>query len=287
MGLAVVTVAAGGMPVVDVTGIAPRTGLPVTEATNGYGVPVTKVAALGMPVVFESIGVGESATDPFWSSVVLLMGFNGADGSTGAPGLTDESIAVNGTGTFHNQAQIDTAQFKFGTSSLLLDGTTDWVSFPSDNDFVLSTLPFTIECWIRPTTIVGTHFICVCWETSGLLAWSFYQLNEQIWLNVSTIGTDNISFLGGGTLTANAWHAVCVDFDGITYRIYINGAMVASSTVLKNISASIKVLGIGGSSNSGAFSFAGWIDELRLTKAARYASNTGYTVRTTAFPRSA
>ena len=62
MGLAVVTVASGGLPVVDVTAIAPRTGTPVTEATNGYGVPVTKVAALGMPVVFESIGVAAAFT---------------------------------------------------------------------------------------------------------------------------------------------------------------------------------------------------------------------------------
>jgi hypothetical protein len=53
MGMPVVTVAAGGLPVVDVTAIAPRTGLPVTEAANGRGVPVTKVTGKpGLPVVF-------------------------------------------------------------------------------------------------------------------------------------------------------------------------------------------------------------------------------------------
>ena len=53
MGLAVVTIAAGGLPVVDVTAIAPRSGLPVTEAANGYGVAVTKVVGKpGLPVVF-------------------------------------------------------------------------------------------------------------------------------------------------------------------------------------------------------------------------------------------
>jgi hypothetical protein len=54
MGMAVVTVAAGGLPVVDVTSVAPKAGLPVTEATNGKGVPVTKVAAgkPGMPVMY-------------------------------------------------------------------------------------------------------------------------------------------------------------------------------------------------------------------------------------------
>jgi len=53
MGLAVVTVAAGGLPVVDVTVLAPRTGLPVTEATNGRGIAVTKVIGKpGLPVTF-------------------------------------------------------------------------------------------------------------------------------------------------------------------------------------------------------------------------------------------
>ena len=41
------------MPVVDVTAIAPRSGLPVTEATHGRGVAVTKVIAKpGLPVVY-------------------------------------------------------------------------------------------------------------------------------------------------------------------------------------------------------------------------------------------
>jgi hypothetical protein len=53
MGMAVVTVAAGGLPVVDVTAVAPKTGLPVTEAANGKGVAVTKVAnGRGMPVMY-------------------------------------------------------------------------------------------------------------------------------------------------------------------------------------------------------------------------------------------
>jgi hypothetical protein len=43
MALPVVTVAAGGLPVVDVTATTPKLGLGVSEAANGRGVPVTKV----------------------------------------------------------------------------------------------------------------------------------------------------------------------------------------------------------------------------------------------------
>jgi hypothetical protein len=52
MGIAVITVAAGGLPVVDV-GATTKAGLPVTEAANGRGVAVTKVAGKpGLPVVY-------------------------------------------------------------------------------------------------------------------------------------------------------------------------------------------------------------------------------------------
>lgn len=55
MSLPVVTVASGGIPVVDVTSTAPRTGLPVTEAANGRGIAVTKVVGKpGLPVVYAA-----------------------------------------------------------------------------------------------------------------------------------------------------------------------------------------------------------------------------------------
>jgi hypothetical protein len=54
MGLAVVTVAAGGIPVVDVTATTPKLGLPVTEAAGGRGIAVTKVTTAkgGLPVTY-------------------------------------------------------------------------------------------------------------------------------------------------------------------------------------------------------------------------------------------
>jgi hypothetical protein len=55
MGLSVVTVANGGLPVVDVTA-GSSIGMPVTEAVavSGvkFGIPVTKVAAGGLAVVY-------------------------------------------------------------------------------------------------------------------------------------------------------------------------------------------------------------------------------------------
>jgi len=53
MSTAVVTVASGGLPVVELA--AGKLGLPVTEATNGRGIAVTKVVGKpGLPVVFDA-----------------------------------------------------------------------------------------------------------------------------------------------------------------------------------------------------------------------------------------
>ena len=52
MATPVITVASGGLAVIDVTATAPKVGLPVTEALNGKGIPVTKVAVNGLPVTF-------------------------------------------------------------------------------------------------------------------------------------------------------------------------------------------------------------------------------------------
>jgi hypothetical protein len=76
MGLAVVTVAAGGTPVVETP-----FGTPVTEAINKYGVPVTKVVGKpGLPVVFETIGlppaVAPVGLDPTTAVAVTLSNGN-------------------------------------------------------------------------------------------------------------------------------------------------------------------------------------------------------------------
>jgi len=61
MPLAVVTVASGGIPVVDVTATKPGNGVAVREAANGFGVAVTKVTPAigglaGLPVTYSAAG---------------------------------------------------------------------------------------------------------------------------------------------------------------------------------------------------------------------------------------
>lgn len=68
MGCPVVTVAAGGLPVVETP-----FGTPVTEAANGRGVAVTKVVGKpGMPVVYETIGVVAPVSYATWDAATAV-----------------------------------------------------------------------------------------------------------------------------------------------------------------------------------------------------------------------
>src|SRR6516164_5550856 len=96
---------------------------------------------------------GAVACDPYFGNTVLLMGFNGANGSTGAPGMTDESPSAHGNAFIVSPAQISTTQFKFGPSAGLFNGTTAQINFSSSADWNLGAGQFTIESWIYPTSV--------------------------------------------------------------------------------------------------------------------------------------
>src|SRR3990167_5787652 len=79
----------------------------------------------------------------------LLLHMDGADASTT---FTDE---VGHVFTPAGNAQIDTAQSKFGGASGLFDGTGDYITTPNSADFDPGTGSFTAEMWIRPAALTG------------------------------------------------------------------------------------------------------------------------------------
>src|SRR4029077_6662755 len=160
--------------------------------------------------------------------------------------FNDESGAAHGTAGGFGNAQISTAQSVFGGSSLLLDGTGDYLTFADSNDWNLSNGLFTIECRIRTTINTGVHYIVGQWDIAPQLNWILYQNATAIAFNISSNGTTNTVQLNAtSALAINTWYAVCVDFDGTKYRMYKDGTMVASSTTLFTFFDSTNVLSIG------------------------------------------
>ena len=91
-------------------------------------------------------------SNAFASIAELILHYDGIDGST-----TFTDSTTRHTITAYQQAQIDTAQSKFGGASGLFDGTGDYVA-ATDNlaDFNFGTDPFTVDFWVRfNTTAAG------------------------------------------------------------------------------------------------------------------------------------
>src|SRR5690606_29617491 len=77
----------------------------------------------------------------------VLLHFEGSDGSAT---FTDSNIGgAAKTWTANGNAQIDTAQSKFGAASGLFDGTGDYITTPDHNDFTLGSSDFTIDFWAK------------------------------------------------------------------------------------------------------------------------------------------
>lgn len=224
-------------------------------------------------------GRGGSKKDPFFSSVVLLMGFeNGADGGTTFIDLSPVGRTVSANGN----AQIDTAQSKFGTRSLLLDGSADYLSAGDSVSWFLGTGQFTMEAWVRFNVV---HDFVVFTQWTG--GWVFWLDAGNLYFRTGSV-IDSAKY--AWSPSTGVWYHIACDRDGSdNMRIYVDGVMQAKSTGFNhNLTDAATGLGIGSLRTAGFANWDhnGWMDELRITKGvARYASDSGYTVPSAAFPR--
>jgi hypothetical protein len=212
--------------------------------------------------------------DPYWFNVKLLLGFD--------KDFIDESPAKHGAAAIVGNPQIRSDYSIFGGSSVYFNGTST-LSFSDSQDWNLSNRKFTIEFWYRQSS-TGLDNVVGQWvSTVGDNGWIITS-GSTLGITVSTDGTNFFQLINSNATAANIWYAVCIDFDGTTYRVYINGVLQKSSTTLHSAWNSSLPLTFGG--GTGNKPYAGYIDEFRLTMdIARYASDSGYTVPTQPFPR--
>lgn len=245
---------------------------------------------ISMPAIVPPVTPGGAVTDEHINNVVLLLGFEGSDGATST---SDESPANQGSAVFVNLAQIDTAEKAFGGSSLRCNAASDCITFIDKPGYDLSDAnsdQFTIECWVKWEAQV-TRGILGQWGVIGNRSWALSLRSgdvDDLNFGFSTDGTaiTDIPTTGGG-ITTGQWYHLCVDKDSTgKIRIYINGVMRGSSTPANSTfhnSTNPLSIGLGQGADG---DLDGWIDEVRITKGvARYASDAGFTIPTSAYPR--
>src|SRR6185295_1209299 len=94
--------------------------------------------------------------------------------------------------TFVGNAQLDTAQKKWGTASLLLDGTGDRVTTPNHASLLFGSSDFTLETWVRFASLAVTTqvFASLYENTTNQRAWYF---------RLTTANTLTFAFTEDGT----------------------------------------------------------------------------------------
>lgn len=103
------------------------------------------------------------------NNALLLVHCDGTDTSTT---FTDDSVGGSShTLTANGNAQVDTAQSKFGGASLLLDGTGDYLSTGDSADWDFGTGDFTIDFWARANTIAVNEGL-LSTRDQGVSGWS-------------------------------------------------------------------------------------------------------------------
>jgi hypothetical protein len=168
--------------------------------------------------------------DPYWAQVDLLAVMNGSNGST----TFADSSPYNNTLTANGNAQISTAQSKFGGSSGLFDGTGDYVQIANDaiGDFYTYG-GGTIECWIYPTSLAANSMIFQTYTNTG-------SINGFGWY-VSSAGGIGVwareyhvinSSSNEGTIAINSWYHVALSIIQATgsAKIHVDGVTKGTGT---------------------------------------------------------
>jgi len=280
-----------------------RNGNTFTPYFNGVaGTTTTSSAAIfsGSQPVYLG-GVGSSYFTGYISNARIVKGtavYTAAFTPPTAPltAITNTSLLLNFTnaGIIDNamlnnletvgNAQISTAQSKFGGSSMLFDEVGDYLTVPVSANMSLGTGDFTIECWVRfAVSTVGNG--------QGIYQLSNGYLNSAV--RGPGLGVENsvgdwtiyhgTTFAQSGTVpTAGVWYHTAVVRSSGTTKLYVGGTSIISVADTTNYTDQYFV--IGGWYSTG-FLFNGYIDDLRITKGvARYTAT--FTPPAAAFPTS-
>lgn len=201
-----------------------------------------------------------------------LLHFNGVDASTT---FTDES---GKTWTPAADAQIDTAQSKFGGASGLFDGTGDYIETSDHDDFNINDGDWTIDFWMRPHATPASYFSLFGHRGAAGDISIYCNLDASRWLAV-TIKTSvsQFSITYSSALSVDTWYHVAIVRDSAAnlIRFFVGGTSRGTYDITGlTLSESAAKLVIGRYGESASYYYNGWIDEFRWSKGiARWTSN--------------
>lgn len=239
-------------------------GTPTTAGQYSFDVTVTDSASASV-VSHQTVEVFD---DAYWSKVRSLLHFDGTNASTV---MKDEKGKV---WTANAGAKLDTAQAKFGGASLLLNGTTDYLSTPYVAGHFDPVNDHTIEAWVRPSSSKRHTLYDFSAGSSGsfghycaILANGRFQAVYGTSAGWSVAVTTN-------SVPLNEWTHLAITKSGNVVRLFIGGVLQITHTLAGRVAPNAAPPVLGKDGSDATRHFQGWVDDFRYTDGvARYIAN--------------
>ena len=172
--------------------------------------------------------------------------------------------------TSYGTPTTDTTIKKFGTSSLELNGTTDYIGVASNNDFGFGTGDYTVEGFFYFDSVAATTNLFDFRAGAGSDVAPVVYINAGGQLRFYSYSADRIT---GPTLTTGQWYHIAVSRSGNNTKLFVNGSSQGTWTVSPEDYDVAKPLIVGARWDA-ANKLDGYVDEVRVTKdLARYTTN--------------
>lgn len=225
------------------------------------------------------------STTPFVNdaNTLLLLHFDGTNAST----VFEDDNGVRGKKgiTAIGNAQVDTAQSKFGGASALFDGTGDYLSIAPFSQSAGAT--FTFESWVRfaATPASGVFQMLISSATSGNRYLALVNVSGTLNWEIGHEGPSGTFYRRWiATVSTNTWYHIALTKNGTTSRLFVNGTLLTPSenfgTLAEGEGIFTETMRLGVWTNAGN-GFNGHMDEVRISDTERY--TTAFTPSTTPF----
>jgi hypothetical protein len=202
------------------------------------------------------------------ASVTMLMPFEGTPGSNALVDQLGHVITDNG-------AVISSTQVQFGNTAVFFNGSSSFTT-PMLPDFnMLNVGVYTVEFWLFPTENSSTEYLIsenALGNDTNVNAtyWGIKKSGTSYALNVGPQTLINASSglisVAGGTVLLNQWQHIAVCKSAAGTKTFLNGVNIGTAAIngTSGNTATNLVVGLG---------FTGYMDDLRITNAARYSAN--------------
>ena len=244
-----------GTPSVNID--EPITGVAATGSAHPFGrvVSINRISVVGV-VAAGSIGTLSENVDEPLSSVsasgtIGTVSLNISESITGVEGELNPLKPFTASG----DAQLSTAEKKFGTASLLLDGTGDFVT-TSYTSSLLTSSEWAVDFWVYSSTLTT--------QTAHL--WDSQKSNSGFALRISSgnlqvIKDGSIARSVTGQLSNNTWHHIRLQRRYAFTEIFVDGFQRGQQAGAEYSPHTYVI----GAKENGSEEFTGYIDEFRAS----------------------